>query len=103
MGLRVLQRSDIGPAELSHEFPRGGWAEELANIKEPGIFPLDDVAFIQAEHGMKVGELIPREAGREEALLHGDSRRRAAPQQGRVPVLGASFGLKYLVPRARGD
>ena len=34
--------------------------EELAGIREPGLFILDDVAFIQAEHGMAIGEGIAR-------------------------------------------
>ena len=36
--------------------------EELAQIREPGIFIVDDVAFIQAEHGMALGEAIARAA-----------------------------------------
>ena len=35
-------------------------ADELASIREPGIFIVDDVAFIQAEHGMAIGEAIAR-------------------------------------------
>jgi hypothetical protein len=31
-----------------------GRVEELAQIREPGIFIVDDVAFIQAEHGMQL-------------------------------------------------
>jgi hopanoid C-3 methylase HpnR len=34
--------------------------EELEQIQEPGLFILDDVAFIQADHGMKIGEAIAR-------------------------------------------
>ncbi len=34
--------------------------EDLARIKEPGIFIVDDVAFIHAEHGMAIGEAIAR-------------------------------------------
>jgi hopanoid C-3 methylase len=34
--------------------------DELAQIREPGIFIVDDVAFIQAEHGMQLGEAIAR-------------------------------------------
>jgi hopanoid C-3 methylase HpnR len=34
--------------------------EELERIREPGVFILDDVAFIQAEHGLKIGEAIAR-------------------------------------------
>jgi hopanoid C-3 methylase HpnR len=34
--------------------------EELASIREPGVFIVDDVAFIQAEHGMAVADEIER-------------------------------------------
>jgi hopanoid C-3 methylase len=34
--------------------------EEIEQIQEPGLFILDDVAFIQAEHGMAIGEAIAR-------------------------------------------
>jgi len=34
--------------------------EEIEQIREPGLFILDDVAFIQAEHGMAIGEAIER-------------------------------------------
>lgn len=34
--------------------------EELAGIAEPGIFIVDDVAFIQSQHGMAIGEAIAR-------------------------------------------
>ncbi len=37
-------------------------ADELASIREPGIFIVDDVAFIQAEQGMAIGEAIARRA-----------------------------------------
>ncbi len=33
---------------------------ELEQIREPGVFIVDDVAFIQAEHGMAIGEAIAR-------------------------------------------
>ncbi len=35
-------------------------AEELAQIREPGIFIVDDVAFIQAEHGMALADAIEK-------------------------------------------
>ncbi len=35
-------------------------AEEIAGIREPGIFIVDDVAFIRSEHGMAIGEAIAR-------------------------------------------
>jgi hopanoid C-3 methylase HpnR len=34
--------------------------DELATIREPGVFIVDDVAFIQPEHGMAIGEGIAR-------------------------------------------
>ncbi|ADE14407.1 Radical SAM domain protein [Nitrosococcus halophilus Nc 4] len=34
--------------------------EELERIKEPGIFIVDDVAFIQSKHGLEIGEAIAR-------------------------------------------
>src|SRR4029453_5942596 len=37
------------------------WAgAELEQTREPGVFILDDVAFIQAEHGAAIGEAIAR-------------------------------------------
>jgi hopanoid C-3 methylase HpnR len=35
-------------------------AEELANLAEPGVFIVDDVAFIHAEHGMAIAEAVRR-------------------------------------------
>ena len=34
--------------------------EDLARIKEPGVFIVDDVAFIQERHGLAIGEAIAR-------------------------------------------
>jgi hopanoid C-3 methylase HpnR len=34
--------------------------EDVARIREPGIFIVDDVAFIQAKHGFAIGEAIAR-------------------------------------------
>ena len=42
----------IKPAEAA--------VDELASIREPGVFIVDDVAFIQAEHGMAIGQAIAR-------------------------------------------
>ncbi|HVY46272.1 MAG TPA: hopanoid C-3 methylase HpnR [Minicystis sp.] len=35
-------------------------AEDLASIREPGVFIVDDVAFIQAEHGHAVADAVER-------------------------------------------
>jgi hopanoid C-3 methylase HpnR len=34
--------------------------EDLRQIKEPGVFIVDDVAFIQAKHGLEIGEAIAK-------------------------------------------
>jgi hopanoid C-3 methylase HpnR len=34
--------------------------EDLASIREPGVFIVDDVAFIQAKHGFAIGEAVAR-------------------------------------------
>ncbi len=44
-------------------------ADELAGIREPGVFIVDDVAFIQAEHGMAIGEAIARRGIRKQFYL----------------------------------
>lgn len=43
--------------------------EDLERVKEPGIFIVDDVAFIQAEHGMAIGEAIARKGIRKQYYL----------------------------------
>ena len=35
-------------------------AEDLARVREPGVFIVDDVAFIQGEHGMAIGKEIEK-------------------------------------------
>ncbi len=51
----------IKPAEAA--------ADELASIREPGVFIVDDVAFIQGEHGMAIGEAIARRGIRKQFYL----------------------------------
>ncbi len=43
--------------------------EDLASIREPGVFIVDDVAFIQQRHGLAVGEAIARKGIRKEYYL----------------------------------
>jgi hopanoid C-3 methylase HpnR len=43
--------------------------EELAGIREPGIFIVDDVAFIQSKHGFAIGAEIERRGIRKEYYL----------------------------------
>jgi magnesium-protoporphyrin IX monomethyl ester (oxidative) cyclase len=44
-------------------------AEDLARISEPNVFLVDDVAFIQAEHGFAIGREIERRGIRKEYYL----------------------------------
>jgi hopanoid C-3 methylase len=44
-------------------------ARELANIREPGVFIVDDVAFVHASHGFAIGEAIKRRGIRKEYYL----------------------------------
>jgi hopanoid C-3 methylase HpnR len=44
-------------------------AEELAHIQEPGVFIVDDVAFVHAEHGFAIGEAIRRRGIRKQYYL----------------------------------
>ncbi|HEY6084287.1 MAG TPA: cobalamin-dependent protein, partial [Nitrospira sp.] len=43
--------------------------EDLRTIHEPGVFIVDDVAFVQAKHGMAIGEAIAREGIRKQFYL----------------------------------
>ena len=42
---------------------------ELARIREPGIFIVDDVAFVQAKHGFEIGEAIARQGIKKQYYL----------------------------------
>jgi hopanoid C-3 methylase len=44
-------------------------AEDLARIREPNVFLVDDVAFIQAEHGMAIGREVERRGIRKHYYL----------------------------------
>ena len=44
-------------------------AEELRNIREPGVFIVDDVAFIQAEHGDAIADAIEKRGVRKRYYL----------------------------------
>jgi hopanoid C-3 methylase HpnR len=43
--------------------------EDLASIREPGVFIVDDVAFIQEKHGFAIGEAIARKGIRKNFYL----------------------------------
>jgi hopanoid C-3 methylase HpnR len=44
-------------------------ADELARLAEPGVFIVDDVAFIHAEHGMAIAEAVRRRGVRKRYYL----------------------------------
>src|SRR5262249_15439930 len=43
--------------------------DDLASFKEPGVFIVDDVAFVQAKHGFEIGEAIARRGIRKNYYL----------------------------------
>jgi len=43
--------------------------DELARIKEPGVFVLDDVAFVNEKHSMEIGEAIARKGIRKKYYI----------------------------------
>ncbi len=75
--------------------------EDLRSIREPGIFIVDDVAFIHERHGLEIGEAIAR-AGIKKTLLPRNPRRRAVAQQGGVSTVGAAR-VSDDVSRPRSD
>jgi hopanoid C-3 methylase len=44
-------------------------ADELARLKEPGVFIVDDVAFVHAEHGLAIAEAIRKRGVRKRYYL----------------------------------
>jgi len=44
-------------------------AEDLAGIREPGVFIVDDVAFIQPDHGFAIGQALERRKVRKKYYL----------------------------------
>ena len=73
---------------------RAGRSRSSPASREPGIFIVDDVAFIQAEHGFAIGEAIAREAS-----ASSTTSRRAATcccATRRSSSSGATIGLEYM-------
>jgi hopanoid C-3 methylase HpnR len=68
--------------------------EEVARIREPGLFILDDVAFIQGEHGMAIGEAIARRGIRKRYWL--ETRADVLLRNKEVFRLWARLGLKTM-------
>src|SRR6201997_315952 len=68
--------------------------EELATIREPGVFLLDDVAFIQADHGMRIGEMIARKGIRKKYYL--ETRGDILLRNKEVFQFWRDIGLEYM-------
>jgi hopanoid C-3 methylase HpnR len=69
-------------------------ADELARIREPGVFIVDDVAFIQGEHGMAIGEAIARRGIRKQFYL--ETRGDVLLRHKEVFRFWKTLGLQYM-------
>lgn len=69
-------------------------AEELKRIKEPGVFIVDDVAFIQSNHGMAIGEAIARAGIKKEYYL--ETRGDVLLRNKEVFKFWRDLGVQYL-------
>jgi len=69
-------------------------AEDLANIAEPGVFIVDDVAFITPEHGFAIGNAIERRGIRKRYYL--ETRSDVLLRNKEVFAYWKRLGLKYM-------
>jgi len=67
---------------------------ELEQIREPGVFIVDDVAFIQPEHGMAIGEAIARRGIKKQYYL--ETRGDVLLRNKEVFRFWKQLGLKYI-------
>ena len=68
--------------------------EELERIKEPGVFIVDDVAFIQSKHGMEIGEAIARKGIKKQYYL--ETRGDVLLRNKDVFAFWKKLGLRYM-------
>ena len=68
--------------------------EDLERVREPGIFIVDDVAFIQAQHGFAIGEAIARKGIRKNYYL--ETRGDVLLRNPEVFKFWKSLGLQYM-------
>ena len=68
--------------------------EELSRVREPGIFIVDDVAFIQKKHGLAIGEGIARRGIKKEYYL--ETRADVLLKNKEVFEFWRDLGLKYM-------
>jgi hopanoid C-3 methylase HpnR len=67
---------------------------ELATIREPGVFIVDDVAFIQPQHGMAIGEAVARRGIKKQFYL--ETRGDVLLRNKEVFRLWKRIGLQYI-------
>ncbi len=68
--------------------------EELKQVREPGIFIVDDVAFIQSNHGMAIGEAIAKAGIKKEYYL--ETRGDVLLRNKEVFKFWRDLGVQYL-------
>jgi hopanoid C-3 methylase HpnR len=68
--------------------------DELARIREPGVFIVDDVAFIQERLGMEIGEAVARNGIRKEYYL--ETRGDVLLRNKEVFKLWKRLGMEYM-------
>ena len=68
--------------------------EELGRIREPGIFVVDDVAFIQAKHGFEIGEAIAKKGIKKKYYL--ETRGDVLLKNKDVFKFWKNLGLEYM-------
>lgn len=69
-------------------------ADELEAIKEPGIFIVDDVAFVHAEHGMAIAHEIKKRGIKKEYYL--ETRGDVLLRNKEVFKIWSEIGLRYM-------
>ena len=69
-------------------------ADELASIREPGVFIVDDVAFVHAEQGMAIGEAVRRRGIRKKYYL--ETRADVLLRNREVFTFWRDLGLEYM-------
>ncbi|BCA53617.1 Cobalamin B12-binding/Radical SAM family protein [Nitrospira sp. KM1] len=68
--------------------------EDLASIQEPGVFIVDDVAFIHAKHGLAIGEAIARRGIKKQYYL--ETRGDVLLRNKEVFQFWKTLGLAYM-------
>ena len=69
-------------------------AEDLASIREPGVFIVDDVAFVHPEHGMAIGREVERRGIRKQYYL--ETRADVLLRNTEVFEYWRKLGLSYM-------